>query len=224
MLCLKGIRKTYRNSNVETNALNGIDLTIERGEFAAIMGRSGCGKSTLLNIIGLMDNYDKGIYKFNEIDISTLSFNDKASFRNKTIGFVFQSFNLINEMTVLENVEVPMGYAGVGTKMRKKRAMEMLEQVDMADKANNFPNQLSGGQQQRVAIARALANKPEIILADEPTGNLDSKNADDIMEVFKELHKLGNTILLVTHDDNVGQGTERIIRMEDGLIVNEVRV
>ena len=187
MIKLRNIKKIYKGKGTETMALKDINLDIEKTEFVAIMGRSGCGKTTLLNILGCMDNFDEGDYFFDNVNIKQLKSNELALFRNKKIGFVFQAFNLINDMTVLENVEVPLGYAGIPAKQRKEMAYEVLKKVGMADKVKNYPLQLSGGQQQRVAIARALVNNPMVILADEPTGNLDSRNGTEVMELLSEL-------------------------------------
>lgn len=223
MIELKNIRKVYGNKGVETVALNGIDLKIEAGEFVSIMGRSGCGKTTLLNILGCIDRFDEGKYLFEGVDVSSLSSNQLAEFRNKKLGFVFQSFNLVVGMTAQENVEIPLGYAGIPNKRRKEIAYEMLHKVDLSDKAKNYPGQLSGGQQQRVAIARALANNPRLILADEPTGNLDTKSGTDIMALLKSLNEAGVTIVLVTHDKSVSSYAGREILMEDGRITRDDR-
>jgi putative ABC transport system ATP-binding protein len=218
---LKNIKKIYLGSGVSTIALKKISLTFENGEFTAIMGRSGCGKTTLLNILGCMDAFDEGEYIFEDNSIKDYSENALAAFRNKKIGFVFQAFNLINEMTVFENVEVPLGYAGVSTKERKERCEYLLEQVGLLDKLKNHPTQLSGGQQQRVAIARALAMEPAVILADEPTGNLDSKNGTEIMELLKGMNEKGKTIIMVTHDMNLSKYAKRIVTLNDGEIVDD---
>jgi putative ABC transport system ATP-binding protein len=185
------------------------------------MGRSGCGKTTLLNIIGCMDDFDSGEYMFKDINIKELNSKQLALIRNKRIGFVFQAFNLINEMTVFENVEVPLGYAGMPRKQRKEIVLEMLEKVGLIDKVKNYPSQLSGGQQQRVAIARALSNNPEIILADEPTGNLDSKNGTEIIELLQSLNNKGTTLVIVTHDEKVASYAKRKIILNDGIIVKD---
>jgi putative ABC transport system ATP-binding protein len=221
MIELKNIRKVYGNKGVETVALNGIDLKIETGEFVSIMGRSGCGKTTLLNILGCIDRFNEGTYLFEGVDVSSLTSNQLAEFRNKKLGFVFQSFNLVDGMTAQENVEIPLGYAGIPNKRRKEIAYEMLHKVSLSDKAKNYPGQLSGGQQQRVAIARALANNPQLILADEPTGNLDTKSGVDIMALLKSLNEAGVTIVLVTHDKSVSSYASREILMEDGRITRD---
>lgn len=221
MIKLNNIRKIYKGQGVQTEALKGINIDIKRSEFVSIMGCSGCGKTTLLNILGCMDGFDEGEYFFNGESIKLLKGIELARFRNKKIGFIFQAFNLINEMTALENVEVPLGYAGVSRRQRKEIAFEMLKKVGLADKMQNYPGQLSGGQQQRVAIARALANNPDIILADEPTGNLDSKNSMELMELIQSLNKSCTTLVVVTHDEKVADYAKRKITMNDGIIVHD---
>jgi len=221
MINLKNITKIYKSTNVETMALNDVSISIEKGEFTAIMGKSGCGKSTLLNILGCMDNFDSGEYLFENENIRNFDEKKLASFRNKKIGFIFQAFNLINEMNVFENVEVPLGYAGISAKQRKERCLELIEQMGLSDRLTNRPSQLSGGQQQRVAIARALAMNPSIILADEPTGNLDTKNGVEIMDILKNLNDKGITIILVTHDQSLSQYAKRIITLNDGVVVDD---
>lgn len=222
MIHLENIKKIYKGNGIETVALKGISLDIGKSEFVSIMGKSGCGKTTLLNIIGCLDNYDDGNYLFEELDVKKMNNKTLSKFRNKRIGFIFQSFNLINEMTTLENVEVPLGYASFSSRERKKISLELLEKVGLKDKFKNYPTQLSGGQQQRVAIARALANNPDVIVADEPTGNLDSKNGQEIMQIFSLLHSQGKTIILVTHDENVAGFASRNIILEDGYIVKDL--
>lgn len=221
MIHLENIKKIYKGNGVETVALKGIDLDIGKSEFVSIMGKSGCGKTTLLNIIGCLDNYDDGNYRFEDLDVKKMNNTKLSKFRNKRIGFIFQSFNLINEMTALENVEVPLGYASFSSRERKKISLGQLEKVGLKDKFKNYPTQLSGGQQQRVAIARALANDPDVIVADEPTGNLDSKNGQEIMQIFSLLHSQGKTIILVTHDESVAGFANRNIVLEDGYIVKD---
>ncbi|AUS97514.1 macrolide ABC transporter ATP-binding protein [Clostridium thermosuccinogenes] len=221
MIQLINVHKIYKGNGVQTLALKGISLEIAESEFVAIMGRSGCGKTTLLNIIGCMDDFDSGEYMFKDINIKELNSKQLALIRNKRIGFVFQAFNLINEMTVFENVEVPLGYAGMPRKQRKEIVLEMLEKVGLIDKVKNYPSQLSGGQQQRVAIARALSNNPEIILADEPTGNLDSKNGTEIIELLQSLNNKGTTLVIVTHDEKVASYAKRKIILNDGIIVKD---
>lgn len=224
MIKVSNLIKIYKGQGVQTEALKGITFDIMPSEFVSIMGRSGCGKTTLLNILGCMDEFDEGEYLFCGTSIKILKGKELAQFRNKKIGFIFQAFNLINEMTALENVEVPLGYAGISRKLRKEIAFEMLSKVGLGDKIQNKPGQLSGGQQQRVAIARALANKPDIILADEPTGNLDSNNGIEVMELLKNLNKDGTTLVMVTHDDNVADFAKRKIILDDGVIIMDTRI
>ena len=215
---LKDINKTYNNGQ-PLHVLKGIDLNIDRGEFVSIMGASGSGKSTLLNILGILDNYDTGTYTLNGQLIKDLSETQAASYRNRMIGFIFQSFNLISFKTAVENVELPLYYQGVPRKKRHEMAMEYLEKMGLTQWANHFPNQMSGGQKQRVAIARALITKPEIILADEPTGALDSKTSVEVMQLLKQLNKQeGITIIVVTHEGGVANETDKIIHIKDGMI------
>ncbi|MDN5314150.1 MAG: putative transport system ATP-binding protein [Clostridiales bacterium] len=218
---LEDIWKTYQTGEVSLTALKGIDLTIRRGEFAAIMGPSGSGKSTLMNVIGCLDQKDQGNYLLNGRSISELSANELAKIRNEEIGFVFQSFNLLSKLNLRENVELPMVYAGIGRKARTERAMAALEAVGLADWARHKPNEVSGGQKQRAAIARAIALKPALIMADEPTGNLDSKSSHEIMQLFATLNEEGTTILLITHEADVAAYARRIIRFGDGRIVDD---
>lgn len=220
IISLRKVNKTYPGI-VPLHVLKDIDLTIERGELVSIMGASGSGKSTLLNILGILDNYDSGEYILDGITIRDLSENRAAELRNQLIGFVFQSFNLISYKTALENVALPLYYQGVSRKKRNALAMEQLERMGLADRAHHLPGELSGGQKQRVAIARALVTKPSIILADEPTGALDSHTSKEVMEVFRRLNDEGMTIIIVTHDLGVGAATNRIIRIADGQIVAE---
>ena len=221
MIQLSEAKKIYGKGESAVHALSGISLNIQKGEFVAITGKSGCGKTTLLNIIGLLDNLTEGHYTLNGQDVRHLSDKAKARLRFQTFGYIFQSFNLLSSHTVAENVALPLGYAGVPKQERLARAAEMLRKVGMLDKMKAYPNELSGGQQQRVAIARALINHPPIILADEPTGNLDSRSSAQIMDILAELADEGATLLLVTHDAGVAKRAGRRVRMEDGRIGEE---
>jgi len=215
------LKKFYHVGTQTVKALRSIDLSINKGEYVAIMGPSGSGKSTLMNIIGCLDTPTGGSYVLNNTDVSILEDDNLADIRNKEIGFVFQTFNLMPRYTALENVMLPLIYAGISKSEREKRALEVLESVGLSDRVKHKPNELSGGQRQRVAVARALVNKPSIILADEPTGNLDSKTSVDIMNLFTQIHQLGNTIILVTHEEEIAQHAHRIIRLRDGEVEHD---
>ena len=221
MIKIINLTKIFRTESVQTTALNEVSLEISQGEFVAIMGPSGCGKSTLLNMIGLLDNPTSGELWFMDQEVSRYSENDRTDLRNGNLGFVFQSFNLIDELTVFENVELPLLYAGVSTRERVKRVNEALERMQIAHRTEHYPQQLSGGQQQRVAIARAIVTNPRIILADEPTGTLDSTNGNEVMNLLKELNHDGATVVMVTHSEENAREAERIIRMMDGYILTE---
>ncbi|MFX4303603.1 ABC transporter ATP-binding protein [Alicyclobacillus tolerans] len=213
--------RTYQVGGQEIRALSGVNLTIQRGEYVAIMGPSGSGKSTMMNMIGCLDVPSSGTYQLDGYDVSRLSDDELAILRNQKIGFVFQNFNLLPKTTALENVELPMLYAGISLRERRQRAMEALERVGLAERMHNRPNELSGGQQQRVSIARALVNKPVLLLADEPTGALDSHTTEEILQLFADLHAQGNTIVLVTHEPEVGRRAKRIIRFRDGRVESD---
>ncbi|WP_207428976.1 ABC transporter ATP-binding protein [Pedobacter sp. SYSU D00535] len=221
MIKITNLEKVYRTEEIETVALNKLSLEVKEGEFVAIMGPSGCGKSTLLNILGLLDDPDGGSFIFNGIEIGQFKERKRAELRKRNIGFVFQSFNLIDELTVYENVELPLIYLDVKSSERKQRVENILEQMQIMHRRNHFPQQLSGGQQQRVAIARAVVNKPKIILADEPTGNLDSNNGNQVMQLLSELNEQGTTIIMVTHSEHDARYSHRIIRLLDGQVVME---
>ena len=221
LIKLDAIKKVFFTDEVETHALSGIHLEIAKGEYVSIAGPSGCGKSTLLSILGLLDSATDGEYTLNGQPVVKLDHSQRARIRNREVGFIFQSFNLIGDLTVFENVELPLTYRGMGAAERKQRVTEALERVGMAHRMKHYPSQLSGGQQQRVAVARALGGKPSILLADEPTGNLDSKNGDAVMELLRELHREGATICMVTHDPRFAQHAERNIHLFDGRIVEE---
>ena len=218
---IQGITKTYVNGKLSVPVLHGIDLVVNKGEFVSIMGPSGSGKSTFMNILGCLDRPTSGSYRLNGDEVATLSDDELAYVRNKQIGFVFQSFNLLTKLTALENVALPMIYAGVNKKMRIERATQLLQSVGLGERMDHLPSELSGGQRQRVAIARALANNPAIIMADEPTGNLDSKSTIDVMNIFRGLHNEGRTILLVTHEPDIATYASRNVVLKDGIIVED---
>jgi putative ABC transport system ATP-binding protein len=221
LIKLDGVTKVFLTDEVETHALSGIHMDILKGEYVSIAGPSGCGKSTLLSILGLLDSPTEGSYVLNGRPVQGLSLPERARIRNREIGFIFQSFNLIGDLTVYENVELPLTYRGMPASERKIAAMEALEKVGMGHRAKHLPSQLSGGQQQRVAVARALAGKPAVLLADEPTGNLDSKNGDSVMALLADLHKAGATIVMVTHDARFARNADRTIHIFDGRVVQE---
>lgn len=221
---MENIGKVYDTGKVKVEALKKVNLDIEKGEFVSIMGPSGSGKSTLMNIIGCLDRATDGYYELDGVNISGLDDVELAKIRNKKIGFVFQSFNLLPRITAVQNIELPMIYAGAGKKERREKALEALDRVGLTERMHHKPNELSGGQKQRVAIARALVNSPAIILADEPTGNLDTASGEDIMAVFQELNREGVTIVLVTHEPDIAEHTKRIIRFRDGYLISDEKV
>ncbi|MDO5104944.1 ABC transporter ATP-binding protein [Capnocytophaga sp.] len=223
LLEIRDIKRDFKLGSEILNVLKGIHLDIKKGEYVALMGPSGSGKSTLMNILGCLDTPTSGEYFLNGKDVSKLSDGELADIRNKEIGFVFQTFNLMPRTTALDNVALPMVYAGIKKEKRQERAREVLELVGLADRMSHKPNELSGGQRQRVAVARALVNHPSIILADEPTGNLDSKTSYEIMALFDEIHQKGNTVILVTHEEDIAQHAHRIIRLRDGLIDSDIQ-
>ncbi|PMK87046.1 macrolide ABC transporter ATP-binding protein [Vibrio lentus] len=218
---LSNIGKHYSNGDTEIRALDGVDLSIEKGEFLSILGPSGSGKSTLMNMLGCLDKPTEGEYQLDGKNVAALSANDLAGIRNQKIGFVFQSFNLLEYASALDNVALPLVYSGIKAKERRKRAAALLEQVGLADRLDHKPNQLSGGQKQRVAIARALVNDPQIILADEPTGALDSKSGAEIEALFNQLHAEGRTLIIVTHDNSLAERTKRIVTIKDGKVLSD---
>ena len=224
MIKTKSLQKIFKTEEVETWALHDVSLEIHEGEFVAIMGPSGCGKSTLLNILGLLDNPSNGTYELNGVEVSKLSEADRTNLRKGVIGFVFQSFNLIDELNVYENIELPLLYMGVPKDERKRRVEEVMARMDISHRVKHFPQQLSGGQQQRVAIARAVVANPKIILADEPTGNLDSKNGKEVMDLLTQLNKEGTTVVMVTHSQHDAGYATRVINLFDGQVVNSVRM
>lgn len=224
MIIAENVTKSYQTGDINLLALKGVSLEVKKGEFTSIMGPSGCGKSTLMNILGCLDKMSQGKYVLHGNDVSNLTENELAFIRNKEIGFVFQSFNLLPRINILENVELPMVYAGLSVSERRKRALWALEKVDLIDRIKHKPNEISGGQKQRVAIARAIANNPAVILADEPTGNLDSQVTTEIMRILQQLNNEGVTILMVTHEAEVARYTKRIVRLRDGLVVSDEEV
>jgi len=221
LIRLEGMTKVFYTDEVETHALSGVHLQIDRGEFVSISGPSGCGKSTLLSILGLLDSPSTGKYTLNGSGVEELSISERTRIRNREIGFIFQAFNLIGDLNVYENVELPLTYRGMSSAERRQRVQEALERVGMVHRMKHYPSQLSGGQQQRVAVARALVGKPSILLADEPTGNLDSKNSEAVMDLLRDLHREGATICMVTHDPRYSQFADRTIHLFDGQIVDE---
>lgn len=223
MIKVTELSKIFRTEEIETTALNGVSFEIKKGEFVAIMGPSGCGKSTLLNILGLLDNPSGGSYELMGQEVAQLKERDRTKFRKGNIGFVFQSFNLIDELNVFENVELPLKYLNMSASERKQRVTAMLKRMNISHRAQHFPQQLSGGQQQRVAIARAVISNPNLVLADEPTGNLDSKNGKEVMDLLTELNSEGTTIVMVTHSQKDASVTQRTINLFDGRIVSDVR-
>jgi putative ABC transport system ATP-binding protein len=222
LIRLDGVTKVFFTDEVETHALSNIQLEIKKGEYVSIAGPSGCGKSTLLSLLGLLDSPTSGAYALDGKPVANLTAGDRARIRNREIGFIFQSFNLIGDLSVVENVELPLTYRGMKSADRRSRAQEALERVGMAHRAKHLPSQLSGGQQQRVAVARAVAGKPLILLADEPTGNLDSKSGEAVMELLRELHRDGATLCMVTHDQRYARHADRTVHLFDGRIVDEV--
>ncbi len=225
LIQIEDLTKVFYTDEIETHALSGIHMTINKGEYLAMSGPSGCGKSTLLSIIGLLDTPTAGTYFLNGKPVEKLGFAERARIRNQEIGFIFQSFNLIGDLTVYENVELPLTYrSGIPSGQRKQRVMEALERVGMAHRVRHYPSQLSGGQQQRVAVARALGGKPSILLADEPTGNLDSRNGEAVMELLQDLHREGATICMVTHDPRFAKHADREIHLFDGKVVSEEEI
>ena len=220
---IKGLKREFAVGSEIVKALKGVDVSVMKNEYLAMMGPSGSGKSTLMNLLGCLDTPTAGAYNLNGTDVSSLKDDDLAEIRNKEIGFIFQTFNLLPRLTALENVSLPLVYAGYNSEDRKIKAQDVLEKVGLGDRMDHRPNQLSGGQRQRVAVARALVNDPSIILADEPTGNLDSKTSLDIMRLFEEIHEMGNTLIVVTHEEEVASHAHRILRLRDGLVESDFK-
>ena len=223
MIKLEKLSKVYRTDEIESTALNEVSFEISKGEFVSVMGPSGCGKSTLLNVLGMLDKPESGSYEFLNNEVSHLNEKGRSEIRKKNIGFIFQNFNLIDELTVFENIELPLIYNKIGASERKKRVNELIEKMGIAHRSSHFPQQLSGGQQQRVAVARALITKPPLILADEPTGNLDSSHGNEVMELLCELNEAGTTIIMVTHSSHDASYSQRVINLLDGQVVSEKR-
>ena len=221
LIHIKGLTKVFVTDEIETHALSGIDIDIQRGEYVSISGPSGCGKSTLLSILGLLDTPSAGTYTLNSTPVQELKLSERARIRNREIGFIFQAFNLIGDLNVYENVELPLTYRGMSSNDRRERVHQALQRVGMSHRIKHYPSQLSGGQQQRVAVARALSGDPSILLADEPTGNLDSQNGEQVMELLRELHSSGATICMVTHDQRYARHADRSIHLFDGQVVAE---
>jgi putative ABC transport system ATP-binding protein len=221
---MESVRKVFYTDEIETHALSDINFEINKGEYVSIAGPSGCGKSTLLSILGLLDTPSDGKYWLNGVPVEDLKLSERSRIRNREVGFIFQSFNLIGDLSVFENVELPLTYRGMPSSERKTRVHEALERVNMAHRMKHYPSQLSGGQQQRLAVARALSGEPAVLLADEPTGNLDSKNGEAVMELLHELHRVGATIIMVTHDPRFARHAERTISLFDGRVVDETRM
>jgi putative ABC transport system ATP-binding protein len=221
MISLHHINKTYRTDNIETRALSDLSLQVRDGEFLSVMGPSGCGKTTLINIMGMLDDFDKGLYIFDDIDVRKLSEKDRVRLRKENIGFIFQNFNLLDELTVAENIELPLTYLGISASERDKKVQRVLDQIDLGHRRKYFPYQLSGGQQQKVAIGRAIATDPRLILADEPTGNLDSVQGNEIMEILNGLNESGTTIIMVTHSMNDASYSNRLIKLMDGQLISQ---
>lgn len=221
MISLHHINKTYRTDNIETRALSDLSLQVREGEFLSVMGPSGCGKTTLINIMGMLDDFDKGLYIFDDIDVRKLSEKERVRLRKENIGFIFQNFNLLDELTVAENIELPLSYLGISALERDKKVHRVLDQIDLGHRRKYFPYQLSGGQQQKVAIGRAIAANPRLLLADEPTGNLDSVQGNEIMEILNALNESGTTIIMVTHSMNDASYSNRLIKLMDGQLISQ---